>query len=213
MNARRRRMRICPRLSMRRAWSFCMPFRTARPVKATACRWRIWRIFQAICRGRAWKRIQRLKNCARWIRKICARAMRSTHSLNCMRWRWRIGTAESPLIYVQTRRKGTPYCIDEYPSAASRYRCAIYERLFALCAICGGRVRILFTHMNPLVVNCPCCGQKVAWVSESRYRPFCSERCRQMDLGAWAAEKYTIEGNPEDVPSHQDSNNHSDTEQ
>src|SRR5260363_94346 len=40
MNARRRRMRICPRLSMRRAWSFCMPFRTARPVKATACRWR-----------------------------------------------------------------------------------------------------------------------------------------------------------------------------
>src|SRR5260363_279503 len=51
--------------------------------------------------------------------------------------------------------------------------------------------------MNPLVVNCPCCGQKVAWVSESRYRPFCSERCRQMDLGAWAAEKYTIEGNPE----------------
>src|SRR5260364_37277 len=54
---------------------------------------------------------------------------------------------------------------------------------------------------------------KSAWVSESRYRPFCSERCRQMDLGAWAAEKYTIEGNPEDVPSHQDSNNHSDTEQ
>src|SRR5260363_352870 len=52
------------------------------------------------------------------------------------------------------------------------YTCAIYERLFALCAICGGRVRILFTHMNPLVVNCPCCGQKVAWVSESRYRPF-----------------------------------------
>jgi hypothetical protein len=29
-------------------------------------------------------------------------------------------------------------------------------------------------------------------VAESRYRPFCSERCKQIDLGAWAAEQYTI---------------------
>ncbi|CBJ36794.1 conserved protein of unknown function, UPF0243 family [Ralstonia solanacearum CMR15] len=30
------------------------------------------------------------------------------------------------------------------------------------------------------------------WTPESRYRPFCSERCKQIDLGAWAAEQYTI---------------------
>jgi endogenous inhibitor of DNA gyrase (YacG/DUF329 family) len=26
----------------------------------------------------------------------------------------------------------------------------------------------------------------------SLWRPFCSERCKQIDLGAWAEEKYTI---------------------
>jgi uncharacterized protein len=43
-------------------------------------------------------------------------------------------------------------------------------------------------------VNCPTCGKKVAWTPESKFRPFCSDRCRQIDLGAWAAEKYTIAG-------------------
>lgn len=29
-------------------------------------------------------------------------------------------------------------------------------------------------------------------MAESRYRPFCSERCRQIDLGAWAAGDYRV---------------------
>ncbi|MFZ6687976.1 DNA gyrase inhibitor YacG [Undibacterium sp. SXout11W] len=41
-------------------------------------------------------------------------------------------------------------------------------------------------------VNCPTCNTKVEWKAENRYRPFCSERCKQIDLGAWAEEKYTI---------------------
>ena len=44
------------------------------------------------------------------------------------------------------------------------------------------------------VVACPTCSKKVAWTAESTYRPFCSERCKQIDLGAWAEEKYTIAG-------------------
>ena len=42
------------------------------------------------------------------------------------------------------------------------------------------------------VVNCPICGKPVEWCAESRWRPFCSERCKQIDLGAWAAEDYRV---------------------
>ena len=45
-------------------------------------------------------------------------------------------------------------------------------------------------------VRCPGCGKAVAWDESSRFRPFCSERCRTMDLGAWAAERHRIEGEP-----------------
>lgn len=41
-------------------------------------------------------------------------------------------------------------------------------------------------------VICPQCGAKVKWVPENRFRPFCSERCKQIDLGAWAAEDYRV---------------------
>lgn len=44
----------------------------------------------------------------------------------------------------------------------------------------------------PTTVECPCCGKTVAWTIENRFRPFCSERCKQMDLGAWANEAYAI---------------------
>ena len=58
--------------------------------------------------------------------------------------------------------------------------------------------------MNVKTVKCPTCGKPVPWVPESRYRPFCSERCKQIDLGAWAEEKYTIPGGaPTDSPQDQ----------
>ncbi|KUZ69911.1 hypothetical protein WI36_02005 [Burkholderia ubonensis] len=44
------------------------------------------------------------------------------------------------------------------------------------------------------VVKCPSCGAEVRWTPENRFRPFCSARCKQLDLGAWAAEKYRIGG-------------------
>jgi endogenous inhibitor of DNA gyrase (YacG/DUF329 family) len=42
------------------------------------------------------------------------------------------------------------------------------------------------------IVNCPQCGAPVAWSAASRFRPFCSERCRMIDLGAWASESYRV---------------------
>ena len=41
-------------------------------------------------------------------------------------------------------------------------------------------------------VKCPQCGTPVRWVPENRFRPFCSERCKQIDLGAWASENYRV---------------------
>ena len=42
------------------------------------------------------------------------------------------------------------------------------------------------------LVSCPRCNAQVAWTSENPYRPFCSERCKLIDLGDWAMEKYRV---------------------
>ncbi|MDI6704380.1 MAG: DNA gyrase inhibitor YacG [bacterium] len=34
-------------------------------------------------------------------------------------------------------------------------------------------------------VKCPYCGKEVLWTEESKYKPFCSERCYLADLGRW----------------------------
>lgn len=41
-------------------------------------------------------------------------------------------------------------------------------------------------------VECPTCNTPVEWSEESPFRPFCSDRCRLIDLGAWADESYSI---------------------
>jgi len=45
-----------------------------------------------------------------------------------------------------------------------------------------------------IIVNCPHCQKEVQWGRQSPFRPFCSERCRKMDLGAWASGSYSIPG-------------------
>lgn len=45
----------------------------------------------------------------------------------------------------------------------------------------------------PSVVRCPICRVEVSW-EENPHRPFCSERCRLIDLGAWAGDRYRIPG-------------------
>ena len=48
----------------------------------------------------------------------------------------------------------------------------------------------------PPTVPCPTCGKLVPWVEASRWRPFCSERCRLIDLGGWVDESRRIPGEP-----------------
>lgn len=43
-------------------------------------------------------------------------------------------------------------------------------------------------------VPCPHCGKAVPWTPASLFRPFCSKRCRLIDLGAWAGESHRIAG-------------------
>ena len=45
-------------------------------------------------------------------------------------------------------------------------------------------------------VKCPTCGKETEYAAANRWRPFCSERCKLIDLGAWADDAYVIEGEP-----------------
>jgi len=42
-------------------------------------------------------------------------------------------------------------------------------------------------------IICPICKNKTTW-EENPWRPFCSERCKLIDLGKWVSEEYKIEG-------------------
>lgn len=46
----------------------------------------------------------------------------------------------------------------------------------------------------PAIVKCPKCNKPVEWKNENKARPFCSERCKLIDLGAWASEEHSIPG-------------------
>jgi uncharacterized protein len=45
-------------------------------------------------------------------------------------------------------------------------------------------------------VPCPTCERPVEWSEAFPWRPFCSERCKLIDLGAWASGQRTIAGEP-----------------
>ena len=47
------------------------------------------------------------------------------------------------------------------------------------------------------VVTCPHCGIEHQWDTNNRFRPFCSERCKNIDIGAWASENFRM---PADAP-------------
>ena len=50
---------------------------------------------------------------------------------------------------------------------------------------------------KPRTVVCPTCGGPSVYARENRFRPFCSERCKNVDLGAWASEGFRM---PADAP-------------
>lgn len=47
-----------------------------------------------------------------------------------------------------------------------------------------------------LMVTCPTCKKRIPYDTSNPFRPFCSERCKLLDLGAWANEERTIAGRP-----------------
>lgn len=57
----------------------------------------------------------------------------------------------------------------------------------------------------PRVVACPTCNKPVPWATENKFRPFCSERCRNIDLGAWANEEYRVPEQTRPAPEDEES--------
>ena len=45
------------------------------------------------------------------------------------------------------------------------------------------------------LVTCPTCGTQTEYSPQNPYRPFCCERCKMIDLGAWANESYRVPDN------------------
>lgn len=79
-----------------------------------------------------------------------------------------------------------------------------------VCAEWGGRSRFTPVRLHAWrlesIVNlaveprrtsrrCPTCRAAVRW-EDNPHRPFCSERCRMVDLGNWASERYRVTGEP-----------------
>lgn len=48
-------------------------------------------------------------------------------------------------------------------------------------------------------IKCPVCKKETLW-ENNPFKPFCSERCRLIDLGKWASEDYRIPGEKKDMP-------------
>lgn len=55
-------------------------------------------------------------------------------------------------------------------------------------------------------VACPTCKRVIAWSTDNKWRPFCSERCKLIDLGAWASEQHAIPGDAPNAITSEDNN-------
>ncbi|MGB2331933.1 MAG: DNA gyrase inhibitor YacG [Litorivicinaceae bacterium] len=52
------------------------------------------------------------------------------------------------------------------------------------------------TDSKGRIVSCPTCKKETRYHANNTSRPFCSERCRLIDLGEWADEGHRIPGKP-----------------
>lgn len=50
---------------------------------------------------------------------------------------------------------------------------------------------------TPRIVRCPACGGESVYAESNPSRPFCSPRCKNLDFGAWASERFRM---PADAP-------------
>lgn len=47
------------------------------------------------------------------------------------------------------------------------------------------------------MIRCPGCGGDSVYAADNPFRPFCSARCKNGDLGAWASERYAVPAKPD----------------
>jgi len=57
------------------------------------------------------------------------------------------------------------------------------------------------SDLTSLKLACPSCKKTVLWNDDFPHRPFCSDRCRLIDLGEWASENHRIAGDNLDINS------------
>jgi len=43
------------------------------------------------------------------------------------------------------------------------------------------------------IIKCPTCSKELVWSDKEKWRPFCCERCKLIDLGEWASEGHRIQ--------------------
>ena len=53
---------------------------------------------------------------------------------------------------------------------------------------------VLMQNPKGQIVHCPTCGKEVPWKKSENFKPFCSERCKLIDLGEWVMEEKVIPG-------------------
>ena len=64
------------------------------------------------------------------------------------------------------------------------------------------------SNKKPRMVACPNCGNFSEFTPNNAFRPFCSERCKLIDLGLWASEQYAIPENKNAEDSLDEDQNH-----
>lgn len=69
-------------------------------------------------------------------------------------------------------------------------------RLSWLSAPDFARVKMM-SGIPQKIVRCPACSGDSIYADSNPYRPFCSERCKNVDFGAWASEAFRV---PTDAP-------------
>jgi endogenous inhibitor of DNA gyrase (YacG/DUF329 family) len=66
-------------------------------------------------------------------------------------------------------------------------------------------------HLKPMILKCPRCGKETESMANP-YRPFCSERCKLLDLGNWISGAYRISRKSEDEDENGESPHDEDSE-
>src|SRR5204862_5125163 len=86
--------------------------------------------------------------------------------------------------------------------AAERQHWALLRNRFAVLFTTPSLYFYLVPSYFCLVLKCPTCGKPVEW-KDNPWRPFCSERCKQIDFGRWTSDEYRVPGrsiNPAEMP-------------